>query len=923
VVFAGVLAVAATSLLPWLSVELGPRVGFLPAVLAVVACFDVLSVYLLLQQFRSEGEPRLLAMATAYTWSLVLMLGYAGAFPGVLSDAPPLASAPSVAPWLYILWHTSFPVLLGLAWAPWPARLAGTCPAGLRRRLVWYGQALTLSCAMALVTAVVVRGEALPVLIRGLDISRMTALTAPVALSLVAVAAVWTGWALRARVGPERWTSTAVWVCLLDLVLTYLGRQRFSLGWYAGRGLTVVAAGVVLLAMLREVTKVKASLHDTLERERRIELLQRTILDNLSEMVVLTDHQTTVLMVNETARTMLPHLRPGERSMQLPMQDAAGRPLGDEDRPTARTARTGVAARDVVVSVTPPGREQTWLSINTFPVPSQGGWPAAVLSSFSDVTARERARRDLEQTARQLERALVTAVAADQAKTTFLATMSHEIRTPLNAVIGLTGLLLDSRLDGPQCELVEGVRESGEALLGVINDILDFSKIEAGELDLESAPFALRECVEGALALVAVPAGAKGLELVLAVEPICPPLVVGDATRFRQVLVNLLSNALKFTAAGEVVVTVAAARPSPGGPADRVELSVTVRDTGIGIPDERRDRLFRSFSQVDSSITRTYGGTGLGLVISRRLARAMGGDLTVDSTVGLGSTFCFTSVLGRSGSRRAADEGLRGRSVLLVDDSDSNRAALSDLLTSLGMVCTAAADGPTALALLYRGEVDVAVVDLQMPGMDGLALEAALHALPGRSALPVVLMTSPQWSPLPEVRERFAGTLTKPVRKAALSERLLAALRPAGAALPAQATPTDRPVSPPLRILLAEDNLVNQKVARLMLAQLGHAVDIVGNGLEAVEAVRRTAYDVVLMDVQMPLLDGMSATRQIRAAVLPAGQPVIVAVTASALVEDHAACTQAGMDDYLSKPIRGPELAEILVRARRPATHRS
>jgi PAS domain S-box-containing protein len=693
-----------------------------------------------------------------------------------------------------------------------------------------------------------------------------------------------------------------------------------------------------LVGVSRDITQQK----QVEKALRENEALLRTVINATPDFIFIKDQNHRFYLANQAQADVF-GLPPEEiigktdLDLGLPEEIVKGNPekgirgfWPDDREVMARGETKYIAEEPIVVN----GQSLTFSTVKV-PLKDTAGQTWGVLGFVHDITNLKRVQEELRQ-------AKEAAESAARVKSEFLANMSHEIRTPLNAIIGMTSLLLDTSLSGEQHDFAETIRTSGDALLTIINDILDFSKIEAGKLELEKQPFDLRQCIEESLDLVSLKAAEKKLELVYLIGESTPGALVGDVTRLRQILVNLLSNAVKFTDEGEIVLSVRSQPlkrwPSEGQEkqpeGDQIALPFhqvhfSVRDTGLGIPADRMDRLFRSFSQVDASTTRKYGGTGLGLTISKRLSEMMGGDTWVESSgiPGEGSTFHFSMLAEIAPDQpriylRGEQPELTGKHLLIVDDNATNRLILARQGQTWGMQPRAAASAEEALDWIGRGDpFDIAILDMQMPVMDGLALAMEIRKHRSPKALPLVMLTSLGQREHDDRTSQveFAAYLTKPIKASHLYHTLLGIFEGRFVKIKPDSPPASTVDSSlgqrhPLHILLAEDNLVNQKVALLLLKRMGYRADIAANGLEVLQALQRQPYDVVLMDMQMPEMDGLEATRYILEQWPAMERPWIIAMTANALQGDRERCLEAGMNDYVSKPVRPEELAQALLR---------
>ena len=696
--------------------------------------------------------------------------------------------------------------------------------------------------------------------------------------------------------------------------------------WSAEHALIAVAAisvalllGLLWVVVLRRRVRAQMKqLRNQWETEAQLKTRQTEIVENASDFIYTVDNDGRFTSFNAAGERLSGYSRTEAVEMHLSDLLVAN---PDEKAPEGSDsdARQGrLVTKD---------NRYLWVETSARPI-FQGDERVGELGIVRDIGKRK-------QIEEELTRAKDVAEAAARSKSAFLANMSHEIRTPMNGVIGMSNLLLDTKLTAEQQDFTETIRNSADALLIVLNDILDFSKIEAGKLRFETLDFDLRDVVEGTLELLAPRASSKGLELTALMPAAVPNHLRGDPGRLRQVMLNLVGNAIKFTGKGEIEVNVEVVHEHD----ESVELRFAVRDTGIGLSAEAQGRLFRAFSQADESTTRRFGGTGLGLVISKQIVEMMHGSIGVESEAGKGSKFWFTAKLGRQSKSNTLPPHeqavlLQGKRALIVDDNETNRRIVRLYVAACGMLTEEASDGRTALAALRQRrevaeKIDVVLCDYQMPEMDGMSVCREIHRDPSLAGIPRLLLTS--------LDRRVSGTqlgacgitelLTKPLRRRELiaailrsispvaerraegnESRDMQAVNPAGEFL--SVTDTEKP-GRILRVLVAEDNVVNQRVTMFQLKKLGHKVEVAGDGLEVLEALERTEYDVILMDCQMPEMDGYETTKRIR--LNNRHRDIrIIAMTANAMKGDREICLAAGMDDYVSKPTAPNDLSKAL-----------
>jgi PAS domain S-box-containing protein len=707
----------------------------------------------------------------------------------------------------------------------------------------------------------------------------------------------------------------AAYLLLKQLVFVHLA---VGLSMFIGVAVLLLLAWPGAVSFRRDAAMAQDQPEQQSANETELQML-RAVIDSLPDHIYIKDTQSRFVLANRAIRQ---YMTGSPEGTLLGLDDSSFYPeelvhgFRNDEQTVMRTGKQLVS--QVERKEDKEGKER-WMLTTKVPFHDRDGKIIGIIGIGRNITAQK-------QSEAETVKARIQAEAASRAKSEFLANMSHEIRTPLNGVIGMTDLALDTDLNPEQRDYLETVKLSADSLLNVINDILDFSKIEAGKIDLESIEFDARECIETTLRTLVLRAEEKDLELLCDIAPDVPSIIRGDPTRLRQILFNLLGNAIKFTAEGQVALSAEVELIENG----TCVLHFNVADTGIGIPEDKQSAIFDAFTQADASTTREFGGTGLGLTITSRLVAMMGGKIWVKSEPGKGSEFHFTIKVSEGGiaaARPAAglpDGILSGAQVLVVDDNQTNRRILDRLLTRWGLKVVCVKSGEDALAEINAAQASgnpfrLILTDMRMPKMDGFGLVERIRNMPDTAAATIMMLSSAgRRGDLARCQQLgLSASLTKPVRQNELREAIVRALdrRKVQTRAAAVAGGERRTAVPRhgLGVLIAEDNVVNQRLAARLLEKRGHRVTVVNNGQEAVELLERSSFDLVLMDVQMPVLDGIAATKMIRLRENETGshQP-IVALTAYAVKGDEERCLAAGMDGYLPKPIRPEELDALL-----------
>jgi two-component system, sensor histidine kinase and response regulator len=877
----GALAVAA---IPYARTVPGTFPGFITLYGGGVLMGLAITTAILFSQFAVARGPSLLVLGCGTMFSAIVFVPYILTVPE-LGSATMLGALPGTSTYLWAVWHTVLPGSFA-AYAILAPRDGGRRVSPARTLAAVLG---TLAAAYAAIHLVFTFDDVLPFV--GPDGGYRIGVYA-----VLAVVALLSGGALlvlqyRAeRTVFDAWLSVPAAALLIEALLNGFGGTRYSLGWYLSRIDVLVATTFLVIALLAETNRLSSVLATS---ERRL----RGIVNGVADALISVDGRAAIASVNPAAAALFGFVA----------EDLTGTPITRVLPDYAGIA--AIAEANVIETV---GRDARG---NLFPI--EFAWRRDVTHAFGEtiIILRDITQRKAAEEA--IRAAHDRAVEAAGVKSQFLATMSHEIRTPINAVVGMSELMLQTPLSDEAREYATTVRDSAESLLAIVNDILDFSKIEAGRMDLEAIPFAPVVAVENATDILAAAARKKGLSLSTYVAPDVPHRVLGDADRLRQVLLNLLGNAVKFTAQGSVTVRAIVDRADPGDDERTISLRFSVTDTGPGIANEAADQLFEPFRQADQTTRRRFGGTGLGLSISRRIVELMGGTIGFDSSLGRGSTFWCSIPFARVADTTEAQRGdaLRGARVLIVDPEAVARQVVDQYLLAWGALASSTGNAAHALELAKaagarrgRGAFDVVILDRRAGG-DALALAARFHNVAGFEHIPIVLLAgNDDGASVPDARAGgFASVVRKPIRQHSLHDALVGAL--AGSAAPADApiapaaVPDDDPAA--VLVLVAEDNPVNRKLALQQLKKLGYRAHAVNDGREAIDAVAHGDYALVLMDCQMPEVDGFEATREIRRAEASRGGHVpIVAMTANALDGDREACLAAGMDAYLAKPVQ-------------------